>query len=204
MAERARNLDLEGKSFRSLFHMPQGTYLCGNSLGLQPKGTEMLIREELEIWQKKAVKGHFDHNKERPWVTVDDYVRKGMAEIVGGRETEIAVMNSLTVNLHLLMVSFYRPTAKRFKIIMEGKAFPSDYFCFESQVRFHGYDPKDAIIQVEPTPGNYTLTTDQILRVIEEHGDETALVLFSGVQYYTGQLFDIKTITKAASAKVFI
>jgi kynureninase len=203
MAEKARELDLHSKTFKNLFYMPKGIYLCGNSLGLQPRATEILLRQELEIWQEKGVKGHFDHDKGRPWVSVDDYVRSQMASIVGALEKEVVVMNSLTVNLHLLLVSFYKPTKTRFKIIMESKAFPSDYFCIESQVKLHGHDPHNAIIQVEPLPGNYTLTTDQILNVISQHGDETALVMFSGIQYYTGQLFDIKQISNAAIEKVY-
>lgn len=199
--QKATELDSQSKTFRNLFHLPKQVYLCGNSLGLQPKLTETLIKQELQVWQERGVQGHFDHPYNRPWVRVDDYVRPQMASIVGAQVKEVVVMNSLTVNLHLLLVSFYKPTKTRFKIIMEAKAFPSDYFCLESQVKFYGYDPKDAIVQVEPAPGKYTLTTEEILSVVEKYGDETALVLFSGVQYYTGQLFDIKQITLAAAQK---
>jgi kynureninase len=150
------------------------------------------------------VTGHFRHQFGRPWVKIDDYVTESSAKIVGAHQDEVAIMNSLTANLHFMMVPFYRPTPTKYKILMEGKAFPSDYFAFESQVQFHGYDPKDAIVQVQPREGSLTLETSDIIKVIEEEGDQVALVLFSGVQYYTGQLFDIKAITEAAQKKVAI
>ncbi|KAJ3303245.1 hypothetical protein HDV03_004072 [Kappamyces sp. JEL0829] len=176
-------------------------YLCGNSLGLQPKETRRLLNEELDVWAAGGVTGHFRHRHNRPWVSIDEVAIGPSARIVGAKDHEVAVMNTLTANLHFLMVPFYRPTPGRFKIIMEAKAFPSDYFALESQVQYHGLDPTTAIVQVAPKPGEYTLQTKDILQTIAEHGDTTALVLFSGVQYYTGQYFDIPAITKAAHDK---
>ncbi|KAJ3368156.1 hypothetical protein HDU91_000788 [Kappamyces sp. JEL0680] len=176
-------------------------YLCGNSLGLQPKETRRLLNEELDVWAAGGVTGHFRHRHNRPWVSIDEVAIGPSARIVGAKDHEVAVMNTLTANLHFLMVPFYRPTPGRFKIIMEAKAFPSDYFALESQVQYHGLDPKTAIVQVAPKPGEYTLQTKDILQTIAEHGDTAALVLFSGVQYYTGQYFDIPAITKAAHDK---
>ncbi|KAI9353349.1 pyridoxal phosphate-dependent transferase [Zopfochytrium polystomum] len=176
-------------------------YMIGNSLGLQPKNTRKLLNEELDAWAERGVNAHFDHPHGRPWVSIDDTVTEESAKIVGAKTSEVAIMNSLTANLHFMMVSFYRPTATRFKIIMEAKAFPSDYFAFSSQVQFHGLDPKDAIIEVHPRDGEFTLRTEDILEIIEREGDSTALVLFSGVQFYTGQRFDFKRITDAGHAK---
>lgn len=142
--------------------------------------------------------GHFDHRYGRPWVSIDDACVKPQAKIVGAQENEVSVLNSLTVNLHLLMVSFYRPTATRFKILMEAHAFPSDTYALQSQIAFHGFDVKDALVVVQPRAGHDTLHPEDILRAIDEHGDSVALVMFSGVHYYTGQLFDMKAITERA------
>ncbi|KAJ3226059.1 hypothetical protein HK099_005644 [Clydaea vesicula] len=172
-------------------------YFCGNSLGLQPKITKKLINEELEVWAESGVNGHFDHPHERPWALIDDHVIEESAKIVGAKASEVAILNSLTSNLHFAMISFYRPTPMKYKILMESKAFPSDYFAFQSQVKYHGFDPKDAIIQLEPRKGEYTLRTEDIIKKIKEEGNQIALVLFSGVQYYTGQCFNMKEITKA-------
>ena len=199
----AKSLDAKDilKNFRERFYIPQHNggdtiYFTGNSLGLQPKTVGAYIQQELDDWAKLGVEGHF-HAK-NPWLLYHEIFPPLLTKIIGCHPDEVVVMNQLTVNLHLLMVSFYRPTAKRYKIICEAKAFPSDQYAFESQVRYHGFDPADAIIEVGPRKGEHTIRTDDILSIISEHRDETALVLFSGVNYYTGQLFDIKKITEAA------
>lgn len=190
--------------WRQKFHLPQNEngdtkiYFCGNSLGLQPKDVSRVIDDELENWRLHAVEGHF--SGERPWMHYHKYFTKYWQALIGCNEKEVVVMNNLTVNLHLLMVSFYRPTETRFKIIMEGHAFPSDQYAIASQVMHHGLDPDVAIVEIFPEGGSHTLSTSQILEAIEQHGEQLALVLFSGVQYYTGQFFDIKAITKASHA----
>lgn len=173
-------------------------YLCGNSLGLQPKVSREVLNDQLNNWQNLAVEGWFEG--ESPWMYYHKELKKLMAPLVGAKVSEVCPMNTLTVNLHLLMVSFYKPEARKFKIIMEAGAFPSDQYAIESQVRFHGYDPKDAIIEVAPKGGKYTLKTGDITRAIAENGDEIALVLFGGVNYFTGQWFDMEAITKAGHA----
>ncbi|WP_113635195.1 kynureninase [Nubsella zeaxanthinifaciens] len=187
------------KAMRDEYLFPQQNgqpfiYLCGNSLGLQPKIAKEVLNEQLNNWQNLAVEGWFEGDK--PWMFYHKELKKLMAPIVGASELEVCPMNTLTVNLHLLMVSFYRPTQKRFKIIMEAGAFPSDQYAIESQVRFHGYDPKEAIIEVAPKSGAYTLATADILEAIQTNGEEIALVLFGGINYFTGQLFDMEAITK--------
>jgi kynureninase len=189
------------KDFRKRFFIPthKGSdciYLTGNSLGLQPKTVKEYVNQELDDWAKLGVEGHF-HAK-NPWMPYHEIFPKQLSAIVGCLPHEVVVMNQLTVNLHLLMVSFYRPTKERYKIICEAKAFPSDQYALESQARYHGFDPDDAIIEVFPREGEHTLRTDDIVTVIEKHGDSIALVLFGGVNYYTGQYFDIETITWAA------
>ena len=189
------------KSFRNKFLLPKyngsdAIYLCGNSLGLQPISAKRYLTEQLTNWQEMGVEGWF--NGDDPWLSYYKKLTPVLSAILGANEREISVMNSLTVNLHLLMVSFYKPTTKRYKILMEGGAFPSDQYALESQVRFHGFDPKDAIIEIFPRSGEYTLRTEDILDAIKNNADELALVLFSGINYYTGQFFDIKAITKAA------
>lgn len=193
---------------RDSFHFPKGPqggeciYLCGNSLGLQPKNTVAYVTEQLEKWQQHGVEGHFpDANPVRPWVTADEDCRDDMAAIVGALPVEVAVMNSLTVNLQFLMCAFYRPVPGRFKILMEGKAFPSDKFALQSQAAFHGFDAQEAIVEIWPRPGEDTLRTEDIVEKIDSMGSEIAVVLFSGIQYYTGQLFDIAAITAAAREK---
>lgn len=189
-------------AYRKRFYMPKGKtrdeqlYFTGNSLGLQPRSVEDHIRVELEDWRNLGVEGHF-HGK-NPWFYYHKFFSDKAAKIVGALPSEVVIMNNLTVNLHLLLVSFYRPTDKRFKIIMEAGAFPSDMYVIESQVRHHGYDPEKAIIEVSPRAGEHSLRNEDILSTIKEHGDELALVFFSGVQYYTGQVFDMASITKAA------
>ena len=188
------------QSFRNEFYFPQhegkdAIYFCGNSLGLQPKSTQHYIQRELEQWRTYGVEGHF--RGEHPWFHYHKYLQPQTAHIVGAKEQEVVVMNTLTVNLHLLMVTFYRPTKERFKIIMEAGAFPSDQYAIESQVKWHGFVPAEAIIEVAPRLGEDNLRTEDILATIAQHGDETALVLFGGVNYYTGQFFDLKAITQA-------
>mmetsp|Transcript_16562 Transcript_16562/g.19844 ORF Transcript_16562/g.19844 Transcript_16562/m.19844 type:complete len:486 (-) Transcript_16562:111-1568(-) len=170
-------------------------YLCGNSLGLQPKQTREYVEEELKKWETLGVDGHF--SKVRPWVTIDELCVDNMAKIVGAKSLEVCIMNSLTVNLHLMMVSFYRPNAQRYKVIIEGKSFPSDYIAVVSQIREKGYDPETALIKVYPRKGEHTLLTTDIKAAIRENADELALVLIGGLQYYTGQAFEIEKIVKA-------
>jgi len=188
------------RDFRSQFLFPNHNgkdfiYLCGNSLGLQPKVASEVLKGQLNNWANYAVEGWFDGNE--PWMFYHKALKKLMAPIVGALPSEVCPMNTLTVNLHLLMVSFYQPKGKRFKIIMEGGAFPSDQYAIESQVRFQGFDPKEAIIEVFPKEGEEILRTEDILAKIKENADEIALVLFGGINYYTGQWYDMETITKA-------
>lgn len=189
------------KAFRQQFYIPQHNghdtvYFTGNSLGLQPKTVSQYVQQELNDWASLGVEGHF-HAK-NPWLPYHEIFPQQLAKIVGGLSHELVVMNQLTVNLHLLMVTFYRPTKQRYKIICETKAFPSDQYAFESQARYHGFDPADAVIEATPRPGEHTIRTEDILSLIREHGESVALVLFGGVNYYTGQLFDMPAITKAA------
>ncbi|KAK6496531.1 Kynureninase (L-kynurenine hydrolase) [Arthrobotrys musiformis] len=219
-AQRASELDSRDqlRLLRNDFHIPkhpdfqdschatnkeldcQPIYLCGNSLGLQPKGTRALLLEELDVWADRGVHGHHNHPKSRPWIDIDECVSEEMAKIVGAHRSEVAIMGTLTSNLHFLMAAFYRPTDTRYKVIVEDKAFPSDYYAIESQVRWHGLNPSDAIISITPRPGQYTLNTSDIIEVIQEHGSSVAMILLPGVQYYTGQLFEIEKITKIAKA----
>ncbi|CAK8996416.1 unnamed protein product [Durusdinium trenchii] len=172
------------------------TYLVGNSLGLQPSRTKELVCEELDKWASLGVNGHFTGT--RPWVPIDENVIEQSAAIVGAEKSEVAVMNSLTVNLHLLFVSFYRPHGKRNKIMYEASAFGSDYFAFESQARLHGLDPKEVLLPVKARAGEELLRTEDIVAAIQAAGDCLAAVCFGTVQYYTGQFFDVSSITKAA------
>lgn len=202
----AANLDRNDTlaSFRSEFLFPRDAagkeliYLCGNSLGLQPRAAADYLKAELEDWEQWGVEGHFHGRK--PWFHYHKFLTDHTAELVGALPTEVVVMNQLTVNLHLLMASFYRPDEDRYKIIMEAGAFPSDMYAVQSQVEFHGFDYNDAVIELQPREGEHTLRTEDILAAIEQHADELALVFFSGVQYYTGQYFDIPAITAAAHA----
>lgn len=188
------------KSYRDQFIFPQHQgkdviYFTGNSLGLQPKQTKSYIDEVVSDWASLAVEGHF--KAEKPWWDYHERFSEALSKVVGAKPSEVSVMNTLTVNLHLLMISFYRPTKQRFKIICEEKAFPSDQYMIASQVRFHGYDPKDAIIEIKKREGEHNFRTSDVLKTIEAVGDECALVLIGGVNYYTGQVFDMKTITEA-------
>lgn len=207
--EFAEHLDSndELKDFQKEFLYPaesktsskQATYLCGNSLGIQPKGTRDYILQQLDKWSSEGVEGHF--TEPTPWLTIDDIILESMARLVGALPSEVVLMNSLTVNLHLMMVSFYKPTATRHKILIEKKAFPSDVHAVVSQIQHHNFDPSISLIEVGPRDGEVLLRIEDIEAAIAAEGDSIALVLFSGVQYYTGQLFDMDRISKAAKAK---
>jgi kynureninase len=189
--------------FRNEFLFPQingkdAVYLCGNSLGLQPKSTRTEIIQELDDWHHLGVEGHV--HAQRPWVSYHEQFAPLLAPLVGEHESEVVAMNALTVNIHLLMVSFYKPTAKRFRIICEAKAFPSDQYALESQVKMHGMDPGEVIREIAPRDGVETIDIDDVLRAIAEEGDQLALVFIGGVNYYSGQVFDMERITTAAHA----
>ena len=171
-------------------------YLVGNSLGLQPRKAKPYVLEALEDWERLGVEGHF--RGERPWMPYHETLTEQTARVVGARPIEVVVMNTLTVNLHLMMVSFYRPSGERRKILMEAGAFPSDQYAVASQVRFHGYELDDAVLRLTPRPGEETLRTEDILETLERHGKEIALVLLGNVNYLTGQAFDMAAITRAA------
>ncbi|KAG9285392.1 hypothetical protein G9A89_010867 [Geosiphon pyriformis] len=193
--------DIVPKEIDPIAPNEDSVYLCGNSLGLFPKRTRQLIKEELDVWASSGVTGHFEHKYNRPWSTIDETVTGKTAELIGAKPIEVAVMNTLTSNLHLLMVSFYTPTKDRYKILIEEKAFPSDQYAIESQLRFHGHQPSDALITVKSHSGAHTLENQDIIDLINKEGDKIAVVLLSAVQYYTGQFFHIEKITKAAHKK---
>ena len=200
--EFAQSLDAQDelRKYRDEFHFPhvngkQVIYFTGNSLGLQPKRTKTYVDEVMNDWANLAVEGHFYSDK--PWWDYQERFAVPLSEIVGAKPTEVGVMNTLTVNLHLLMVSFYNPTPQKYKIICEEKAFPSDQYMFQSQVKFHGFDPKDAIVEIKRREGEANIRLEDLLAKIDEVGNELALVLIGGVNYYTGQVFDMKTITVA-------
>jgi kynureninase len=188
------------RSYREQFHIPKHSdgsdilYFCGNSLGLQPKAVEAIILQELNDWKEFGVEGHF-HAK-RPWMPYHEFFSEKLAKVVGALPEEVVVMNTLTTNLHLMMVSFYRPSEKRYKIVIEGGAFPSDKYAVDSQLRYHGFDPAEGLIQLRPRMGEDTLRTEDIEAVIRKYADSIALIMLGGVNYYTGQLFDMKRITE--------
>jgi kynureninase len=189
------------KGFRAKFLIPQydgkdAIYFCGNSLGLQPVTAQQYVDDQFKTWKDLAIEGFFQGDD--PWLGYHKKLTRTLSGILGTNDDEVTVMNSLTVNLHLLMVSFYKPTNKRFKILIEGGAFPSDQYAVESQARFHGYDPEEVVIELFPRAGEVTLRTEDILETINRHADELALVLFGGINYYTGQVFDMEAITAAA------
>ena len=196
------------KKFRDQFHIPKvkgkpSIYLCGNSLGLEPKSVSRFIDEELHDWATLGVEGHL-HGK-RPWLYYHQFTKKPLAALVGAKPTEVVAMNHLTVNLHVMLTTFYRPNAERFKIIAEAGAFSSDQYAFESQIKLHGLDPKTTLIELTPRRGEYTLRTEDIQIAIRQHASQLCLVVFGGVQYYSGQFFDIKAITAAGhSAGAFV
>ena len=203
----ALELDAEDelRSYRNEFHIPlqkngeQHVYMCGNSLGLQPKRTKQFLNQELEDWATFGVEGHF-HAK-NPWLPYHEFLAESYAKIVGAKSTEVVAMNTLTVNLHLMMVSFYRPTQKRKKIIIEGGAFPSDIYAVESQIKHHGFLPENSLIKLRPRDGESTIRTEDIAAILEAEGDEIALIMLGGVNYYTGQVFDFEIITRLAHSK---
>lgn len=199
----ARNLDdLDTLfSFRERFHLPlhkdkPAIYFCGNSLGLQPKSTAYLFKQDIDDWATFGVEGHF--KAQSPWYYYANQFSEPLGRILGAKQIEVMAMNTLTVNLHLLLLSFYRPEGKRNKIIMEAGAFPSDQYAIETQVKMHGLAPEKTIIELSPKEGTHCLEDEDILAAIREAGDELACVLMGGVNYYTGQLYDMESITKVA------
>jgi len=192
-------------AYRDRFHIPKTptgsdcVYLCGHSLGLQPKSTRAYIEQELQDWERLGVEGHF--HARNPWMPYHEILAAPTARLVGALPSEVVVMNSLTVNLHLMMVSFYRPRPARHKIVIESSAFPSDQYAVQSQIVFHGYDPAESLIEIAPRPGETTIRTEDIEKLIAEKGDQIALILLSGVNYYTGQAFDCRRFTEAGHAQ---
>ena len=195
------DLDDELQSFKNEFHFPQldgkgVIYFCGNSLGLLPKTARAAFETELDSWEHLAIAGYM--TGKNPWLKYQEYVKPALSKLVGAKENEVTVMNALTVNLHLMMLSFYKPTKQRYKIIMEAGAFPSDQYAVETQVKHYGLDPDETIIELTPRDGEKVLRTEDILEVIETHAAGLALVLMGGINYYTGQFFNIPAITQAA------
>lgn len=192
------------KNYREKFFIPvnknkkQQIYFCGNSLGLQPKTVRSYVEQELKDWELMGIEGVTQARN--PWLPYHEFLTKQTAHLVGAKESEVVNMNTLSVNLHLMMVSFYRPTKERNKIFIEGTAFPSDQYAVKSQLRFHGYD-ESSLIEIFPKQGETYIKTEDILEVIEREGDKIALVMFAGVNYYTGQFFDMKKITEAGHKK---
>lgn len=187
-------------AYRNAFHFPKMggepvIYFTGNSLGLQPKRAQAFVDEIMRDWKELAVEGHF--HAEKSWWDYHERLTPPLAKVVGARTREVTVMNTLTVNLHLLMVSFYRPEGRRFKILCEEKAFPSDQYMLQSQLRFRGYDPKEALIEVRKRPGEHFWRTADILEQIEQHAGDLAMILMGGVNYYNGQVMDMEAITRA-------
>lgn len=192
------------KGYRERFFIPKNQhgeeqiYFCGNSLGLQPKTVRANVEQELKDWELMGIEGVV--HARNPWLPYHEFLTKQTAHLVGAKETEVVNMNTLSVNLHLMMVSFYRPGKERNKIFIEGTAFPSDQYAVKSQLRFHGYD-ENSLIEIFPKQGETYIQTEDILKVIEEQGDKIALIMFAGVNYYTGQLFDLQKITEAGHKK---
>ena len=205
--EYAIQLDKEDKLsyLRDEFHMPKGKngknclYFTGNSLGLQPKRTQRYIQQELDDWAKYGVEGHFEGNT--PWLPYHEFLTEKMAKIVGAKPLEVVVMNTLTTNLHLLMISFYQPTQKKYKIVIESDAFPSDRYAVGSQLEFHGFNIEEGLIEWKPREGEELLRIEDLERIVSEQGDEIALLLIGGVNYYTGQYLDLKKIAAIGHAK---
>src|SRR5437667_873735 len=200
----ARRLDAEDplRHFREKFHLPLGKdgkpviYFAGNSLGLMPKSARQIVDEELDNWARLGVDAH--HATGTPWYSYHEALREPTARLVGAKPLEVICMNSLTVNLHLMMATFYRPTKSRCKVLMEDPAFPSDTYAIKTQIVHHGLDPNDALILARPRKGEFTIRTEDTVDLIEQHADHLALVMFAGVNFFTGQLFDIAEITAAA------
>jgi kynureninase len=206
----AFQLDAEDplRHFREKFHLPLGKdgkpliYFAGNSLGLMPKAARQVVEQELEDWARLAVDAHL--KAKTPWYTYHETLREPAARLVGAKPNEVICMNSLTVNLHLMMATFYRPTKARFKILMEDPAFPSDTYAIKTQIVHHGFDPKEALVLARPREGEFTVRTEEIVDLIEREGDQLALVMIAGVNFFTGQLFDIKQVTAAAQKRGII
>ncbi len=202
--EQARELDRQDplRDFREQFWIPRKAdgseqlYFCGNSLGLQPKAVKAAVLEELTVWQERAVEGHF--KGERPWLSYNDLLRRPMAELIGAKPHEVVMMNTLTVNLHLMMISFYRPQGQRNRILIEHQPFPSDRYAVESQIRMHGLDPAECLVEIAPVGDGRLIDEASVEDYLAEHGDKVALVLWPGVHYGSGQLFDLKRIATAA------
>jgi kynureninase len=205
--EFAKQLDAEDplRQVRDKFHLPLGKdgkpliYFAGNSLGLMPKAARQVVDQELDDWAKLGVDAHLEGKT--PWYSYHETLREPTARLVGAKPVEVICMNSLTVNLHLMMATFYRPTKSRFKILMEDPAFPSDTYAIKTQIVHHGLDPKDALILASPRKGEFTVRTEEIVDLIEQNADQLAVVMITGVNFFTGQLFDIPTITKAAQKR---
>lgn len=187
-------------SFRNEFHIPKNSsgeelvYLCGNSLGLQPKITSEYIHEELKDWANLGVEGHTE--AKHPWLPYHEFLAENMAKIVGAKPSEVVVMNTLTTNLHLMMVSFYQPTKTKYKIVVESDAFPSDKYAVESQLKFHGIDPKDGLILWKPRKDEELCRFEDLEDIMKNQGDEIALLMIGSTNYYTGQSFPLKKITE--------
>jgi len=202
----AKHLDAQDSLHvsREKFHLPANRsgepliYFAGNSLGLMPKAAKQIVEQELEDWAKLGVDAHL--KAKTPWYSYHETLRGPAARLVGAQPIEVICMNSLTVNLHLMMATFYHPTRSRFKILMEDPAFPSDTYAIKTQIAHHGLAPKDALILARPRKGEFTIQTEDIVDLIEKHADQLAVVMFAGVNFFTGQLFDIKRITAAAQA----
>ena len=200
----ALQLDTEDplRVFRNKFHLPLGKadkpliYFAGNSLGLMPKSAQAIVEEELDNWAKLGVDAH--HATGTPWYTYHEALREPTARLIGAKPLEVICMNSLTVNLHLMMATFYRPTKSRFKILMEEPAFPSDTYAIKTQIAHHGLDPRDALILARPCKTEFTLRVEDIIDLIEKNADQLAVVMLAGVNFFTGQLFDIEKIAAAA------
>lgn len=192
-------------SYRNQFHIPKDKdgnpwlYFTGNSLGLQPKSTQKYIQQELDDWANLGVEGHFE--AKNPWMPYHEFLTESMAKIVGAKPIEVVTMNTLTTNLHLLMISFYQPTKTKYKIVIESDAFPSDRYAVQTQLEFHGFDAKEGLIEWKPRKGEELLNMDDLESILEEQGDEIALLLIGGVNYYTGQYLDIKKIAQLGHAK---
>ena len=191
--------------YRTQFHIPKDQdgndwlYFTGNSLGLQPKNTQKYIQQELNDWANLGVEGHFE--AKNPWMPYHEFLTDSMATIVGAKPIEVVVMNTLTTNLHLLMVSFYQPTKTKYKIVIESDAFPSDRYAVQTQLEFHGFNANEGLIEWKPRKGEDLLHIEDLEKILEEQGDEIALLLIGGVNYYTGQYLDIAKIAALGHAK---
>ncbi|MFQ5752623.1 MAG: kynureninase [bacterium] len=207
--DRAFALEMDSKdplaNYREKFYIPPGKhgqdciYFCGNSLGLQPKKAQVDIEQVLQDWARLGVEGHFI--AKNPWLTYHESLHKQTAHLIGAKPIEVVVMNALTVNLHLMLISFYRPTPTKHKIVMEAGAFPSDQYAVKSQIKFHGFNPHTSLLELVPRPGEATIRTEDIEAQIERDGDSIALILLGGINYYTGQAFELDKITRAGHQK---